>query len=1110
MPELAAFEGEKPRNLATITDSKGNQADFVENEVILFSDDMTAVERFVEQWKGTLLQSFNPKEIGLDKALMMHLVILDPSKVDLNTLPNNLRLADPLSRGFLYVSSEAGLQTLAVAASEHVKDLQVSLNWVLYSHTIPAGSTTEAPNALTSIRSYSPDAFQWPYMSEGSTMDIGVGEAWRALSLSGRLTPSVTMLIMDGGFLANPNAPAGFNILPTNAVGQPNPATCSGGNPCPFHATDVTAAAMGVPDNGIGATGPAGPVALGTGLASPSPDLFTVISYLGNTVGSLLAGPDIINISAGARIPAIACLAACGPLDLVFIGLRLTGTLIFASAGNVNADVDEKDCFLACWEEAAHIPCESAGVTCVGGLAWNQNTKAVNSNFGSNPKDSGTVDIFGPYEVWVDSVMNPLTGMPNRAQVATITGTSFSSPFVAGVAALIWAANPSLSDDQVEDILMNTAHPGSGDVPRWVDAHEAVILALGNAPPTLSINSPVSGLVHAGGLALALNATANDREDGTLNAAIRWQSDLDGILGTGASINPVLSFGNHTITAEVVDSNGVSANASITVSVNDLFAPTVNLSSPTRNTIYSGDYLDLEAEATDNFSGVASIQFTVRAADRSILFQQQVTSPTSGNLYKVRWPLSNISSQIVSVSVQALDAAGNGANDIATDIEIDSDPPEVRMIYPSNNPVRPDWINSNGVMLRATASDSNGICKVVFNAYYPNIANGPPIKHLIGEKMTANSQGEYLLFWDTSGFQDQRVNRQTFYLEAVAYDRSNQTNGHAGCGNESFSTGWIYGFDRSAPNLQLSPSGTVQSTASSYPISVTTSDNLGPANRVASLEINARYRTTVGTPYQLHSLAQLTDVSTWNGSINLSGLPEQTVTIEVEAIDEAGNRSSTAGHIQLDRSSPQFSGVSHSQSPFFASGSNSMSFSFRVSEHVPWVRLTLLDNSGQEVQLLEKVNVNTDPQVIPWDGHDKYGQLLPSGIYSYSLMTEDATANPGSHLGGSFELINDITPPKLTLTATPNPYKFASGQGLKITYSQDESAGIEVEIFNSSGSMVKYLGSWQEKAGSYSRVWDGTNVSGNKVAFARYEIRIRATDSAGNSSQMSTFVDIVP
>jgi subtilisin family serine protease len=47
---------------------------------------------------------------------------------------------------------------------------------------------------------------------------------------------------------------------------------------------------------------------------------------------------------------------------------------------------------------------------------------------------------------------------------AVVSGTSFSAPICAGVAALVWAANPNLSNHQVMDILKRTAsRPASGN-----------------------------------------------------------------------------------------------------------------------------------------------------------------------------------------------------------------------------------------------------------------------------------------------------------------------------------------------------------------------------------------------------------------------------------------------------------------------------------------------------------------------------------------------------------------------------------------------------------------------------------------------------------------------
>ncbi|UCC78695.1 MAG: S8 family serine peptidase [Candidatus Zixiibacteriota bacterium] len=81
-----------------------------------------------------------------------------------------------------------------------------------------------------------------------------------------------------------------------------------------------------------------------------------------------------------------------------------------------------------------------------------------------------------------------------------MSGTSMATPHVAGVIALIREANPNLSVDQIKQIIYDSAYDlgpaGEDNSYGWgmIDAYEAVLLALGGAPPVADfVGSPTSG-----------------------------------------------------------------------------------------------------------------------------------------------------------------------------------------------------------------------------------------------------------------------------------------------------------------------------------------------------------------------------------------------------------------------------------------------------------------------------------------------------------------------------------------------------------------------------------------------------------------------------------------
>jgi hypothetical protein len=192
---------------------------------------------------------------------------------------------------------------------------------------------------------------------------------------------------------------------------------------------------------------------------------------------------------------------------------------------------------------------------CVGGLGWDSTSEHEHSNFGR--EDVHSVDIYAPYEVFTGTT-------PDNNGVQISSGTSFSSPFVAGVAALVKAANPALGPDDVQNILEGTARDGSGEVHQIVNAFGAVKRVLGDTPPYVEILAPNDGSRHSFGRYVSLDSDVDDFEDDFGDLDMQWRSDIDGPL---SCCNARLTPGHHEITVEVTDSAGHTTTDSVHITV---------------------------------------------------------------------------------------------------------------------------------------------------------------------------------------------------------------------------------------------------------------------------------------------------------------------------------------------------------------------------------------------------------------------------------------------------------------------------------------------------------------------------------------------------------------
>jgi len=130
-----------------------------------------------------------------------------------------------------------------------------------------------------------------------------------------------------------------------------------------------------------------------------------------------------------------------------------------------------------------------------------------------------------------------------------------------------------------------------------------------NEPPTIRITEPADGARFNDGEPVPLRAAAFDAEDGALEGeSVTWTSNKDGEIATGAEASPVISIGEHVISATAIDSESATAVATISIGIDPLppQEPTASIELPFEGeTFASGELVQFVGTAT--FPGVAEL-----------------------------------------------------------------------------------------------------------------------------------------------------------------------------------------------------------------------------------------------------------------------------------------------------------------------------------------------------------------------------------------------------------------------------------------------------------------------------------------------------------------------
>ncbi len=253
------------------------------------------------------------------------------------------------------------------------------------------------------------------------------------------------------------------------------------------------------------------------------------------------------------------------------------------------------------------------------------------------------------------------------------SGTSLASPVVAGVAGLMFGANPALTPTAATELLEGTALDlgNAGYDPNFgygrVNALAAVSAAINytppadTKPPSVVLTSPNAGATVSG--TVVVDVAADDNV-----GVVKVDLLVDGVYFASDDTSPysfawdasTLADGPHTLEAVAADAAGNSAHSTrVTVTVAntppDKTAPKVSITAPATGSSVAGT-IKVTANATDD-TGVTSTELYVDG----VLIAADAAAP-----YEFSWNTTLSTGGVHTLDVLAADAAGNVAHALGT------------------------------------------------------------------------------------------------------------------------------------------------------------------------------------------------------------------------------------------------------------------------------------------------------------------------------------------------------------------------------------------------------------------------------------------------------------
>jgi len=601
-PTTVKSEGQE-RKVGFAQGPDGTVEAFVLDEVMIRAETPEELSAFLEKYGGTVIRDGSVSDLPPDLFVTniersnWYLVRVDLNKTSLKDLPTNAEAGG--IAGNIVFSSEDAVRLASIIARQAPDGAWPNL--LIRAETISEHPTAVDSNGKpTSFLDF--ETFFWmteddnPLVAGDQGLSIGVVHAWEYLAYK-NIPPvpppgggsvffsPVRVAVIDGGFALDTstgvpllgnvdyfnsfNAPLQWDENDDDSrAGGASDLPLEGGGNSAWHGQGAFGVCCAAERNQFGGAGIGGPVA--------QPILIRTGKTLYSLADSIYKAGNM-----GASVISASLAAEHGVLSIIadtfwdnrigdsVIACTRVGVVVVAGAGNAGRDLDD---------DVSILPCELLDVLCVGSIKRDTTTR---HNFGNNVAISapeGVLSTVTPESVAIDS--DDL----GRNELAEFSGTSCATPFVAGVVALMKAADPTLNLKRVTQILQSTSNPSTdARVPKgYVDAYRAVRTVVSNEPPTVQITQPSTGqtigwknqpffrTLYADPEVDPTDVTAINRFHGEV--VIR--SNIDGELCRDSSLpydctstRTELTLGQHTITATAIDPFEGTATHQITVRV---------------------------------------------------------------------------------------------------------------------------------------------------------------------------------------------------------------------------------------------------------------------------------------------------------------------------------------------------------------------------------------------------------------------------------------------------------------------------------------------------------------------------------------------------------------